>query len=156
MLPFSLSCLSLLVPAFCRKPSKLWVLHQVAQNNSDAWSRFTSRAKQIVVDFPHYHQPEWLGFQNQVACAPWGDAIPQETWIMLLWVTPLRLQQKTWVWGCAAWAHPFLSTMDQSLLCPKKSSGPAGPGATKHNLPPAASQEEQKAFLLQPAVAEHT
>lgn len=117
MSPFSPSCLSLLVPAFCRKPPKLWVPHEVGQNHSEGWSRFTSRAKPITADLPHYHQQERLGFQNQVARAPWGCAIQQEAWVMLHWVTVLRLQQKTWVWGCAAWEHPFLSTMDQSPLC---------------------------------------
>lgn len=159
MSPFSPSCLSLLVPAFCRKPPKLWVPHEVGQNHSEGWSRFTSRAKPITADLPHYHQQERLGFQNQVARAPWGCAIQQEAWVMLHWVTVLRLQQKTWVWGCAAWEHPFLSTMDQSPLCQraqKKSSGPSAPGATEHNPPPTPSQEEQKAFLLQPAAAEHT
>lgn len=38
----------------------------------------------------------------------------------------------------------------------KKSSGPSAPGVTEHNPPPARSQEEQKAFFLQLAVAEHT
>lgn len=70
-----------------------------------------------MADLPHYHQQERLGFQNQVAHAPWGCAIQQEAWVMLHWVTVLRLQQKTWVWGCAAWEHPFLPTMDPSPLC---------------------------------------
>lgn len=112
-----------------------------------------------MADLPHYHYPEWLGFQNQVACAPWGCAIPQEAWVMVHWVTLLRLQQKTWFWGCAAWEHPFPCFTDQPSLCHiahKKSSGPSAPGATEHNPPPAPSQEEQKAFLLQPAAAEHT
>lgn len=34
-----------------------------------------------------------------MARAPWGSAIPQDAWVMMHWVTLLRLQQKTWGLG---------------------------------------------------------
>lgn len=85
-----------------------------------------------------------------MAHVPWGCAIPQEPWVMLPWVTLIRFEQKTWVWGCSAWEHLFLPTTDQPSLCHrahKKSSGPSAPGASEHDLPPAPSQEKQKPFF---------
>lgn len=49
--------------------------------------------------------------------------------------------------------HGPVSAVPEST---KKPSGPSAPGATEHKPPPTPSQEEQKAFLLQPVAAEHT
>lgn len=103
-----------------------------------------------MADLPHYHLGSDLASKIN---PPWGCAIPQEPWVMLLWATLIEFEQK--IWGCSAWEHSLLPTTDQpSLLVSQstqKSSGPSAPGAREHNLPPAPSQEEQKAFFFPPA-----
>lgn len=58
-------------------------------------------------------------------------------------------------WPCRVGASP-LPAVGQPHLCTKISSGPSAPGAAEHSTPPAPSHEEQQAFRLQPAAAEHT
>lgn len=70
-----------------------------------------------MADLPHYHLGSDLASKIKWHNATWGCAIPQEPWVMLPWVTPIRFEQKTCIWGCSAWDHPFLPTTDQPSLC---------------------------------------
>lgn len=102
---------------------------------------------------------EWLGFQNQVAQCHMGLCNPTGAlgnaalgYSNTIWTENLHLGLFS-VGSSLPPHHRPAFPVPQSTH--KKSSGPSAPGAREHNLPPAPSQEEQKAFFPQSAAAEH-